>query len=228
MSNFNCGFKRRACEQGNVRAESRERRAADCCCCRGPTGAQGPAGSDGLNGRMGPTGPTGARGVTGATGAKGATGPKGTTGATGATGASCSEIKSSYAYVYNMGVQTVEQHSAVSFNQPPVLSRDIYFTPTSELTVTEAGVYSITIYALNNTANTTLALFMNNVEIDGSRFTAVNENAGLNGKFLLVINSRDLPAVLTVKNVDDEPAVIESGKLNSVVNASLLITKINE
>lgn len=126
----------------------------------GPTGATGPIGPTGLTGAVGPTGPMGLTGATGATGAVGPTGPTGATGATGATGptgpageigptgptgpageTSTLEVSANR----NDTAQTVADGALVSVTGTNILSPTASMTfAGDEVTVTEAGLYTIT------------------------------------------------------------------------------------
>lgn len=91
-------------------------------------------------------GPTGATGSTGPTGATGVTGPIGPTGPVGVDGTSGMNGVIAYAYQSATGTQTIGIGGKVLFNQTPVFSAGSMGVTADTVTVTNAGVYQISIY----------------------------------------------------------------------------------
>ncbi|WP_309137873.1 collagen-like protein [Paenibacillus sp. SC116] len=142
----------------------------------GATGPQGPAGPQGVQGVQGPPGATGAQGIqgpSGATGAQGVQGPPGATGAQGiqgppgATGVPgppggiatfaflCSSLEQTIAAAPAPGAQG----GAVQFELANAITTGVTFTPPSDITIVQGGIYLITWEVFPNPGNSAFALF---------------------------------------------------------------------
>ena len=199
-------------------------------CCTGatgPTGAfGGPSGATGPSGVTGATGPTGAfggpSGATGPSGVTGATGPSGATGATGATGG----LNGGFAYVYNLGLQTVPIEDDVNFSTNGIMTPDITHAPGStDVNFATAGIYSVT-YSVSGVEPNQFALFLNGAEVAGTVYGSGAGTQQNTGQAILAISAGD---VLTLRNHSSAAAVTLqplAGGTQVNVNASLLIEQL--
>ena len=105
----------------------------------GPTGPTGPTGDTGL---IGPTGPTGAQGIVGPTGSIGPTGPTGSTGATGAGGAL--GYWGSFWDTTNQTAGAINTPQVITINTTDPASNGVSIASGSQVTFSNAGVYSLT------------------------------------------------------------------------------------
>jgi hypothetical protein len=198
----------------------------------GPAGPPGAVGADGASGPTGPTGPIGTQGVAGPTGPQGANGaagvpgPSGSTGPAGATGAAGSNGLSEYAYVYNVGAQSVAIEADVTFDTNGVLSPHITHAPgNAGIALVDAGTYKIT-FSVSGTEPNQMGLFVNGGPVPGTVYgsgAGTQQNTGL---AILTIAAGD---VLTVRNHSSAAAVgLASviGGTQANVNASVAIEKL--
>jgi len=129
--------------------------------------------------------------------------------------------------MYNFGGGTYSPGNAVTFDQacvPNGTVNGMTFLAPSSVQLTLPGHYIIH-YIFNTTAvNMTLALFLDNVEIPGSRYSSSNTSLAINGQVSFVITS-GLPALLTLQNVDPaQDITLFSSGLSNCVNTSMNIT----
>jgi hypothetical protein len=117
---------------------------------KGSVGATGATGSKGSTGSTGAAGAVGATGLTGAMGSAGAAGPAGPAGAAGAVGAAGAAGRdgtdgvSGYAYVYNVGAESVGPGSNVTFSNNGDMSSQFAHTPgNAGITISSSGLYSV-------------------------------------------------------------------------------------
>ena len=108
----------------------------------GSTGATGPTGPTGDTGLIGPTGPTGAQGIVGPTGSIGPTGPTGSTGATGAGGAL--GYWGSFWDTTNQTAGAINTPQVITINTTDPASNGVSIASGSQVTFSNAGVYSLT------------------------------------------------------------------------------------
>lgn len=204
----------------------------------GPTGATGPRGEVGLTGGTGQTGATGSVGEVGSTGPAGETGPRGTTGAegvrgpagvtgaTGATGPAGSSGLSQYAYVYNLGAETVPLDADVTFDSNGVLSPGITHAPgDAGVTLAAAGTYEAT-FSVSGTEPSQMALCVNGTLVPGSVY---GSGAGTQQNTGQAIFIAPAGAVLTVRNHTSSAAVglaTPIGGTQASSNASITIVKL--
>ncbi|MGE4214273.1 MAG: collagen-like protein, partial [Anaerotignaceae bacterium] len=199
----------------------------------GATGATGPAGAIGATGATGPagdtslTGATGATGPAGDTGLTGATGPAGDTGLTGATGPVGTNGLSEYAYVYNLGAQTVPVDESILFSTNGVIVGTIaHLAGTSTITLGSAGDYAIWFYA-NGVEPNQFTLFQNGGPVSGAIY---GSGAGTQPNPGMVIITAAAGDVLTLRNHTSDAAVglqNLAGGTAINTNASVLIQKIS-
>jgi hypothetical protein len=211
----------------------------------GPQGAQGATGADGsvgASGSQGVTGMTGASGsqgdagVTGATGpsgpqgiagTNGVTGPAGPTGQAGATGPSGSGGTPEYAYIYNLGGQTVQSEMAVAFDTNGVMSPGITHIPgTADIVFTNAGTYKVT-FSTSGVAPSQTALFVNGGLVPGTIYGSGAGTQQSMGQAIVNIGAGD---TLTLRNHTSSAALaLETNSGGSQVNsnASVAVETLN-
>lgn len=205
----------------------------------GATGAQGEvglAGKDGLPGEAGATGsvgpagspgPAGETGQQGTPGAEGSQGPAGTPGATGPTGPAGSNGLSQYAYIYNLGAETVPLEGDVTFDSNGVLTPGItHALGAAGITLTAAGTYEVT-FSVSGTEPSQMALFVNGTLVPG---TVYGSGAGTQQNTGQAIFVAPAGAVLTVRNHTSSAAVglaTPIGGTQPSSNASVVIEKLS-
>jgi hypothetical protein len=158
----------------------------------GPIGYTGPTGDTGFTGETGITGNTGFTGETGITGDTGEIGPIGPTGDTGPIGISGEpghegptgptgpkgSLSNTFLNAYSVNEQTVQQNSAVIFENQTFVYGNCYHSPnTSQLWVWQAGFYQIyvSIYQLESGQ---FSLMKNgNTIVPGSTIGSLNASA---------------------------------------------------
>ena len=195
-----------------------------CSCCPpiicppGPTGATGATGATGVTGVTGPTGATGATGVTGVTGP---------TGATGAPAPLASVVSS--LYLSNCGMNSFAPHEPICFDKPPVPGHAVigmeYIAPHT-ICLNLPGMYEVKYSFIPSFINTTLALFLDDEEIPGTRYTAADAPVAIEGFALFCLPPSHCPHFLTLRNVNStHSAILAEGMLLDTINTSLLITR---
>ncbi len=192
----------------------------------GAQGTEGLPGSVGATGGEGPAGPPGEAGPQGAAGAEGAQGAIGAKGATGATGPAGSNGLSQYAYVYNLGGETVALEADVTFDSNGVMTPGIKHAPGSAgIEIAEAGTYELT-FSVSGTEPSQMALFLNGTLVPGAIY---GSGAGTQQNVGQAIFSAPAGAVLTVKNHTSSAAVglaTPIGGTQPSSNASVVIEKL--
>jgi hypothetical protein len=197
----------------------------------GATGAPGAQGEVGPSGEVGATGPEGPRGTPGSPGeagqqgAAGAEGPQGPAGTPGAIGAGSSGL-SQYAYVYNLGGETVPLEADVTFDSNGVLTPGITHAPgAAGITLTTAGTYDVT-FSVSGTEPSQMALFVNGTLVPG---TVYGSGAGTQQNTGQAIFVAPAGAVLTIRNHTSSAAVglaTPIGGTQPSSNASVVIEKV--
>jgi hypothetical protein len=186
---------------------------------QGETGATGSPGAVGLQGPDGPQGLVGASGVTGQTGA---TGPAGASGPAGTNGLA------EYAYVYNVGPETVEAGADISFdtNGVSALTPGITHTPgTSQITLLNAGIYKVA-FSVSTVEPSQMALFVNGSLVPGTVYGSGAGTQQNNGQAIVGVAAG---GILTVRSYTSAAAVILqtlAGGTQTNVNASVVIEKL--
>jgi hypothetical protein len=179
-----------------------------------------------MSGAPGAQGEVGLSGEAGATGPEGPQGPAGTPGATGATGPPGSSGLSQYAYVYNLGEETVPLEADVTFDSNGVLTPGItHGLGAAGVTLTTAGTYAVT-FSVSATEPSQIALFVNGALVAG---TVYGSGAGTQQNTGQVIFSAPAGAVLTVRNHTSSAAIglaTPIGGTQPSSNASLAIEKL--
>lgn len=180
----------------------------------GDTGPQGPTGATGLQGMAGPIGP---QGLTGATGPQG---PQGIQGIQGPAGTS------DYAYVYNLGFQSVALEADVSFDTNGVSSGITHTAGTAAIVIVSAGTYNIS-FSVSSTAPNQFALYLNGSPVAGGTYGSGSGTQQNNGSVILSLLPGD---IVTLRNHSSTGAVTLqtlAGGTQPNVNASVLMMKLN-
>lgn len=195
----------------------------------GAAGVQGEVGLTGEDGAIGPEGPAGIAGPIGETGpegAPGAEGPEGPAGPAGETGPAGTSGLSQYAYVYNLGAETVALEADVTFDSNGVLTPGITHAPgDAGVTLATAGTYEVT-FSVSGTEPSQMALFVDGVLVPG---TIYGSGAGTQQNTGQAIFVAPAGAVLTVRNHTSSAAVglaTPIGGTEASSNASLVIEKL--
>jgi hypothetical protein len=190
----------------------------------GPAGPQGTAGSQGAQGTTGATGPGGLQGASGAGGALGPAGPTGPAGAAGPTG---SNGLSEYAYVYNLGAQTVPLEADVIFDAHGVLTSGItHVAGSAGVVLVNAGTYQVT-FSVSGTEVSQIAVFVNGVTVPGAIYGSGAGTQQNTGQTIVTVAAG---AVLTIRNHTSSAAVglaTPIGGTQASTNASVVIGKLN-
>lgn len=199
----------------------------------GETGAPGTPGATGSPGPPGDAGSPGAQGLAGAagppgpSGADGAQGPAGPTGAVGDTGPAGSSGPATYAYVYNLGAQTVPLEASVTFDMGGVLSPGITHAPgAAGITLTSPGTYEIA-FSASGTEPNQMALFLNGSVVAGTTYASGAGTQQNTGQGIATVGAGD---VLTLRNHTSSAAIglaTPIGGTQASTNASVLVEKLD-
>ncbi len=221
---------------------------------QGPQGVQGPQGPQGAQGAQGPVGPQGPPGPPGPPGPSSISGQP-VIGAALTPRALPEQIVpqvvaavpppqpvviqrpqvvvegiENFIFLSHIGEQRVNPGKTVVFNQEPIINAflsGISFVTPGSVRLTDSGVYEVAFFAQPRIANVTLALFIGDQEIAGTRHTAISSTSTLHAQTLFRVEAFQLPATLTLRNVNTQnDAVIDDGSLIDTVTISLLIKKI--
>ncbi len=204
----------------------------------GPQGAAGPQGLEGVHGEVGaagqpgstgPQGETGANGEPGAQGGEGLpgeVGPMGPAGPTGATGPPGSNGLSQYAYIYNLGLETVAVEAAVNFDSNGLMTPGITHAPgNAGIGIVEAGTYEVT-FSVSATEPSQIAIFLNGTLVPGTIYGSGAGTQQNTGQAIFVVSSG---AVLTIRNHTSSAAIglaTPIGGTGASSNASVVIEKL--
>ena len=192
----------------------------------GPTGPAGPQGETGSKGAAGPQGLQGVQGEVGPPGTPGAEGARGAAGATGATGPAGSNGLSQYAYVYNLGGETVPLEADVSFDSNGVLTPGItHALGAAGITLVSAGAYEVT-FSVSGTEPSQMALFVNGTLVPGTVYGSGAGTQQNTGQAIFIVPAG---AILTVRNHTSSAAVglaTPIGGTQASSNASVIIEKL--
>lgn len=150
----------------------------------------------------------------------------GATGSTGATGATGSNGLSEYAYIYNLGAETVPLEADVTFDGNGILSPGLTHAPGSAtINILNKGIYEIA-FSVSGVESSQMALFLNGVLIPG---TVYGSGAGTQQNAGQAIASIGAGDVLTVRNHTSSAAVglqALAGGTQANANASVVIEKL--
>jgi len=134
-----------------------------------------------------------------------------------------------FIYVYNTVTELIPAGAAITFNNPPVplIGDGLFYTSSQNfITVTEPGVYRFEYILSDITVASTFALFLNGVEIPGSRYQAT-VGVELVGQGIFTTTCNDVPGMIQLINVGTATADVVVGIFSNTVNISLLINRIN-
>jgi hypothetical protein len=189
-------------------------------------GLTGPAGTQGETGSKGATGSQGLQGVQGEVGPPGTPGAEGARGATGATGPAGSNGLSQYAYVYNLGEETVPLEADISFDSNGVLTPGItHALGAAGITLVSAGAYEVT-FSVSGTEPSQMALFVNGTLVPGTVYGSGAGTQQSTGQAIFIVPAG---AILTVRNHTSSAAVglaTPIGGTQASSNASVVIEKL--
>jgi hypothetical protein len=176
----------------------------------------------------GTKGDKGDQGATGAPGAAGAPGSPGAAGAPGATGPAGS-LTSVYAYIYNLGSQTVLAGSSISFSNNGVMSAGITHTAgTTDITVTTAGTYEIDFTTTASFQYAQVALFLNGTARPEMRFGSQTFDPIVkHGHGILTLAANDVLSLRSDTGSNNFSLTNNTGGTGQIVNASVLIRRLN-
>jgi hypothetical protein len=159
-------------------------------------------------------------------GAEGARGAAGATGATGAVGPAGSNGLSQYAYIYNLGGETVPLEADVTFDSNGVLTPGItHALGAAAITLTTIGTYEVN-FSVSGTEPSQMALFINGTVVPGAVY---GSGAGTQQNTGQAIFTAPAGAVLTVRNHTSSAAVglaTPIGGTQASSNASVVIEKL--
>ncbi len=130
-------------------------------------------------------------------------------------------------YLTSFVEQEVERLEPLSFENTPVQNEEENFyekTSDTRVRIKQIGYYSFSIYVSPQVANETVALFLNDVEIPLTRYTARSASSILVGTG--IFSTTEIDSILKVVNVSDKTLKIETGKLENTISTSLLLTKL--
>ncbi|HVE67970.1 MAG TPA: hypothetical protein VNB64_05250 [Solirubrobacteraceae bacterium] len=193
---------------------------------QGQTGAAGATGATGATGPTGDTGPTGPAGPDGDQGIQGPAGTAGSDGAAGATGPEGTNGLAEYAYVYNLGAQTVPLESSVTLDSNGVMTSGIqHAVGSGDITLVNEGDYKVT-FSVSGTEPNQMALFVNGVLVPGTIYGSGAGTQQNTGQAIVSVGAGD---VLTIRNHTSSAAVTLAtpiGGTQGSVNASISIEKV--
>ena len=161
----------------------------------------------------------------------GGTGATGTTGATGDTGATgTSGLVGEFAYIYNVGAQTVPINNDVNFDTNGLITPGITHVPAADPTgepilFSVGGIYQIT-FSVSGVEPNQFALFLNGGVIPGATYGSGAGTQQNTGQVIVLIAPGD---VLTLRNFLSAAAVTLqtlAGGTATNVNASVLIEQL--
>ncbi len=186
-------------------------------------GPEGPAGPPGPPGETGQDGAPGAEGIQGPEGPAGIEGPAGATGATGPPG---SNGLSQYAYIYNLGLETVAVEAAVNFDSNGVVTPGITHAPgNAGIGIVEAGTYEVT-FSVSGTEPSQIAIFLDGTLVPGTIYGSGAGTQQNTGQAIFVVSAG---AVLTIRNHTSSAAIglaTPIGGTGASSNASVVIEKL--
>jgi hypothetical protein len=189
----------------------------------GPPGEVGPAGPEGP---AGPPGPPGDAGQDGAPGIEGTQGPAGPAGATGATGPPGSNGLSQYAYIYNLGLETVALEADITFDSNGVMTPGISHAPgNAGIGIVEAGTYEVT-FSVSGTEPNQIAIFLDGTLVPGTIYGSGAGTQQNTGQAIVVVPAG---AVLSIRNHTSSAAIglaAPIGGTGASSNASVVIEKL--
>lgn len=167
-----------------------------------------------------------------------ATHPPGTGGTTGPRGPAGPVGFPNFAYIFNIGAQTVIVGGSVAFDSRTAVAGFTHTDGTAAITVTSSGVYRIDTFVSTSQGSSRTAVFVNGAAVGGSSYgsgtqTDVNGIGILaaaagqqnNGRVVIGLFAGD---VVTLRNSSTNPITLQvgSGGTPPLVNASMTVQQI--
>ncbi len=141
------------------------------------------------------------------------------------------DFMSVFAYIYNLGKQSIKPGASASFDQKPIINSvpdAVLFKEPSSIVVNESGVYDLLYFAQTEEKNINLALYINDNEIEETCANTTSYSNTLCSQGLILIPEEETPVTITLRNIDDESDAVFNKSLRSgEVNLSILIRKIS-
>ena len=138
-----------------------------------------------------------------------------------------SSAPATYAYVYNVGAQTVPLEASVTFDMGGVLSPGVTHAPgAAGITLTSPGTYEFT-FSASGTEPNQMALFLNGTVVAGTIYASGAGTQQNTGQGIATVGDGD---VLTLRNHTSSAAVglaTPIGGTQASTNASILIEKLD-
>ena len=129
-----------------------------------------------------------------------------------------------FAYIYNLGEQTVDKDAAIDFDSTGPISGVSHRG--KEIGITISGFYLIT-YSVSGTEPNQFALFVRDQMVETSIFGTGARTQQNNGQVIVELRAED---IVTLVNVSGDKAVGLASKIGgdkTNVNASITILKLN-
>ena len=153
----------------------------------------------------------------------------GSVGPTGATGAMGPGVMMSELYLYNYCANHFSPHAAIKFDQPPVPGAAVpgmVLVGDDTVKICAKGLYRVDYSFTPYSVNTTLAVFLDGVEIPGSRYTSEDAPVAIHASVVFEVNC-GMPGLLQLRNVrSTHDAELVVASMPNTVNASLLVSAI--
>jgi len=131
-----------------------------------------------------------------------------------------------YAYIYNLGAQTVAIESDVIFDSNAILTSGFnYLQNTNQITILNTGTYKVN-FSVSGTEPNQFALFLNGSVLSGSIYGSGAGTQQNNGQLIFMATAGDF---VRLRNHSSAAAVTLAsyiGGTQANVNASLIIEKL--
>jgi hypothetical protein len=133
---------------------------------------------------------------------------------------------SQYAYIYNLGLETVAVEADIAFDSNGVMTPGISHTPgNAGIGIVEAGTYEVT-FSVSGTEPSQIAIFLNGTLVPGTIYGSGAGTQQNTGQALVVVPAG---AVLTIRNHTSSAAVGLAAPIGGTgvsSNASVVIEKL--
>ncbi len=133
-------------------------------------------------------------------------------------------------YVYSDACECYAPDEAITFNQDPIPAFPVLgmsFSAPDTMNLTLPGLYRVDYTFTPKCVGTTLAVFLDDEELPGSRFCATIAPSELVGHVFFLLGTTDVPVSLTLRNVGEHHAETQCcHDCRGAVKASLLCTAI--
>ncbi|MCL2322758.1 MAG: hypothetical protein FWC47_11730 [Oscillospiraceae bacterium] len=141
------------------------------------------------------------------------------------------DLINAFAYIYNLGKLSLKPGESASFDQVPIINSvpdAVVFKEPSSIIINEGGLYNILYFAQTEEKNITLALFINDTEIEETSASTTSYSDTISSQGLILVPDDETPICITLRNADDENyAVFNRSVKSGEVNLSILIRKIS-